>query len=281
MSRVSKVEATSPSNTGGVDGLAASSRPGRRVPLLNTISRAGSVLALFTGQRPEWGVREAATELGMPRSNTHVVMSSLADIGLLARTPDLRYRLGWRLLTLSGRLLDSTEVARVGAPVAAQLAGQLRHTVSIAAYDNGQLVTISQAGPGGPVPAAGLGQRLPAHSSACGKIMLAHLGVDPGTLRLPRLTRNTMTDPERLRAALAVVRRNDLAFDRQETHDALACVASSIRDGRTGAVIAALSLCLPPEDLDREITLYARGVLRAARQVSALLNPDPGPRGAL
>lgn len=75
------------------------------MPLLNTISRAGNVLALFTAEHPEWGVRETATELGMPRSNAHMLMSSLTDIGLFARTSDLRYRLGWRLLTLSGCLL--------------------------------------------------------------------------------------------------------------------------------------------------------------------------------
>jgi DNA-binding IclR family transcriptional regulator len=203
----------------------------------------------------------------MPRSTAHALLSSLADIGLLAHTSGLRYRLGWRLLTLSGRLLTSTDVARRGAPVLARLAGQLRRTVRIATYDNGQVVAISQAGPGGAVAGLGLGERLPAHSTACGKIMLAYLGIDPGTLGLSRLTRKTVTDPERLRAALAEVRRNDLAFDRQETDDALTCVASSNRDARTDTVIAALSLCLPPRELDRDINGYTRCLRQAARQI--------------
>jgi IclR family transcriptional regulator, KDG regulon repressor len=243
--------------------------------VLNTIRRAGRLLNLFTEDRPDWGVREVAAELEMPRSNAHELMSSLASIGLLQRTPDSRYRLGWRLLTLSGHLLNSTDVARLGSSVLSQLADQHRQTVSIATYDSGQVVSIGQAEPRGSAPVSRIGERFPVHSTAAGKIMLAHLGIDPGEdhLDMERFTRNTMTDPERLRRALAIVHSNDIAFDRQETDERIVCVGSPIRDGRSGAVIAALTLCSAPEEFDRSFDSYARTVLRAARQISTLLGP--------
>ena len=52
------------------------------------------------------------------------------------------------------------------------------------------------------------------------------------------------------------------------------CVGSPIRDGRSGSVIAALTLCASPEDLDRNLDGYTRSVLRAAQQISSLLGPD-------
>jgi IclR family KDG regulon transcriptional repressor len=244
--------------------------------VLNTIRRAGTLLTLFTEERPDWGVREVAAELDMPRSNAHELMSSLASIGLLQRTPDSRYRLGWRLLTLSGHLVNSTDVARIGSSVLYQLANQHRQTVSIATYDSGKVVSIGQAEPRGSAPVSRIGDRLPAHSTASGKIMLAHLGIDPSedNLQLDQFTRNTMTDPEQLRRTLAVVRRNDIAFDRQETDEAIVCVGSPIRDGRSGAVIAALTLCVSPENFARNLDGYTRSVLHAARQISTLLGPD-------
>jgi hypothetical protein len=54
----------------------------------------------------------------------HELLSSLAGIGLPRCAPDSRYRLGWRLLTLSGQLVNSTDVARLGALVLPQLAGR-------------------------------------------------------------------------------------------------------------------------------------------------------------
>ena len=92
--------------------------------MLNTIDRAGTLLSLFTEDR-------------VPRSTAHALMSSLTGIGLLAHIPGSRYRLGWQLLTLSGRLLNTTDVARLETPVLAQLAHQLRHTVTISTWDNG------------------------------------------------------------------------------------------------------------------------------------------------
>jgi IclR family transcriptional regulator, KDG regulon repressor len=245
--------------------------------MLNTIRRAGTLLTLFTEEKPDWGVREVAAELGIPRSNAHELMASLASIGLLQRTPDARYRLGWRLLTLSGHLVNSTDVARLGASVLAQLANRHGQTVSIATFDEGQVVSIGQAEPRGSAPVSRIGERLPAHSTASGKILLAHLGLNPaeGGESLERFTANTVTDATLLGRILVGVRRSDVAFDRQETDDAIACVGSPIRDGASGRVIAALTLCASPAELDGSVEVYSRSVLRAARQISALLGAGP------
>lgn len=241
--------------------------------MLNTIRRAGSVLTLFTEERPDWGVREMAAELGIPRSNAHELLSSLATIGLLQRTPDARYRLGWRLLTLSGHLVNSTDVARIGSSVLSQLAHQHGQTAGLATLDNGQVLSIGQVEPHGSAPVARVGDRLPAHSTASGKILLSHLDLDPGD-DLEQLTPKTITDIEILRRQLAVVRRNGVAFDLQETDMSISCVAAPIRDGRSGAVIAALTLCVSPEKFSRDRERYIRSTVGAARRVSYLLTPD-------
>src|ERR687890_2760936 len=77
--------------------------------MLRTIKKATQVLDLFSLERPEWGVSEAARALKLPKSTTSELMSSLANQRLLSRTAKGRYRLGWRLFELGQALLDTTE----------------------------------------------------------------------------------------------------------------------------------------------------------------------------
>src|SRR3712207_7425327 len=53
--------------------------------------------------------RSVARALGLPKSTTSELMSSLADQRLLSRMAQGRYRLGWRLFELGQTLLDTTK----------------------------------------------------------------------------------------------------------------------------------------------------------------------------
>ena len=63
-----------------------------------TMKKAMWVLDLFSLERPEWGVSEAAKALGFPKSTTSELMSDLADQRLLSRSMKGKYRLGWCLV---------------------------------------------------------------------------------------------------------------------------------------------------------------------------------------
>jgi hypothetical protein len=54
--------------------------------MLLTVKNIGRVLDLYDADHPERGPTEAASELGMGKSKTHLLMSSMAKIGLLRRT---------------------------------------------------------------------------------------------------------------------------------------------------------------------------------------------------
>jgi DNA-binding IclR family transcriptional regulator len=83
-----------------------------RAPL-GTIVKAGAVLDAFAGGRESWGARELALRLGLPRSGVHDLLVSLAAIGLLQRTSDARYRLGWRVLELAGGVGEAALLRQV------------------------------------------------------------------------------------------------------------------------------------------------------------------------
>lgn len=235
--------------------------------MLATIRHADRVLALFTELRPDWGVREMAAELKKPRSNVHELLSSLAGIGLLQRTPDARYRLGWRLIGLSGHLVNSNEVVQVGSDIVRDLSLRLGQTTALAVWDEGAGVYIGQVEPRGCLPIARVGDRVPAHSTASGKVLLSGRTLDPEDV-LESLTPRTITDHEQLRQQLSVIARSGVAFDHGETDSSVRCISAPVRDGHSDEVVAAVTVCITPRQLDRDGERCAQATMAAARRIS-------------
>ena len=245
--------------------------------MLQTIQKAGELLALYDRNHTEWGVREVAEKLKMAKSSTHDLMSSLAKLGFLNKTEDSRYRLGWRLVTLSEVLLATTELRQEAHPVMEELAVQYQETIHLAVLDDTQAVYVNklEGRQAVRVELTSLGARLYAHCSALGKVLLAYSSEEEvkriiQTAGLPRFTPNTITDEEELGQNLAKIRRQGFAYDMEEILPDLCCVAAPIYN-HLGHVIAAISMSIPAYRFRRSQTEFREGVMRAAKKISKQL----------
>jgi len=245
--------------------------------MLQTIQKAGELLALFDRDHTEWGVREAATKLKIAKSSAHDLMASLAKLGFLNRTEDNRYRLGWRLVTLSETLLATTELRKEAHPVMEDLATQYQETIHLAILDDTQAVYVDklEGRQAVRVELTSLGARLFAHCSALGKVLLAYSAEDEvkriiQTAGLPRFTENTITGAEELLQNLTKIRKQGYAYDMEEILPDLCCVAAPIYN-HTGQVIAAISMSIPAYRFKRSQTEFREGVMRAAKTISKRL----------
>jgi DNA-binding IclR family transcriptional regulator len=245
--------------------------------MLQTIQKASEVLALYDRDHTEWGVREVAVKLKMAKSSTHDLMASLAKLGFLNKTEENRYRLGWRLVTLSETLLATTELRREARPVMEDLAAQYQETIHLAVLDDTQAVYVDklEGRQAVRVELTSLGARLYAHCSALGKVLLAYSS-EPEVKRiiqtagLPRFTPNTLTDEEELAQALAKIRKQGYAYDLEEILPDLCCVGAPIYN-HAGQVIAAISMSLPAYRFRRSQTEYRDAVVRTAKIISERL----------
>lgn len=245
--------------------------------MLQTIQKAGELLTLYDREHTEWGVREAATKLKIAKSSAHDLMSSLAKLGFLNKTEDNRYRLGWRLVTLSETLLATTELRKEARPVLEDLASQYQETIHLAVLDDTQAVYVDklQGRQAVRVELTSLGARLYAHCSALGKVLLAYSEENEAkriiqTAGLPRFTDNTITDEDELIQNLAKIRKQGFAYDLEEILPDLCCVAAPIYD-YAGNVIAAISMSIPAFRFRRSQTEFRDGVMRAAKTISKRL----------
>jgi DNA-binding IclR family transcriptional regulator len=245
--------------------------------MLNTIQKAGELLALYDRDHTEWGVREVATKLKIAKSSTHDLMSSLAKQGFLHKTEENRYRLGWRLVTLSETLLATTELRKEAHPVLEDLAAQYQETIHLAVLDDIQAVYVDklEGRQAVRVELTSLGARLYAHCSALGKVLLAYSEENEvkriiKTAGLPRFTQNTITDEDELLQNLVRIRKQGYAYDLEEILPDLCCVGAPIYNHK-GQVIAAVSMSIPAFRFRRSQTEFREAVMRTAKIISKRL----------
>ncbi|WP_354698592.1 HTH-type transcriptional regulator XynR [Paraconexibacter sp. AEG42_29] len=248
---------------------------------LQTIRRAGEFLALFTTDAPEWGVTEAAERTRLPKTIAHAQLSSLTEIGLLRRTAQNRYRLGWRILDLSRTLDASTAFRQTARPVMRALADSTGETVHLAILEDGRAVYVEkiEGRHGVQIGESHIGAQLPAHCSGVGKVLLAFR---PWTdveriIRehgLASRTPHTITSPDVLRLEITTVRRQRLAYDHEEAVLGIACVAAPVF-GANGLIACALSLSAPAPRYAERSETYRQAVTTAATRLSTQLGGRP------
>jgi DNA-binding IclR family transcriptional regulator len=113
--------------------------------------------------------------------------------------------------------------------------------------EQGQVVYIDKTEAPGPMRmASAIGKIMPAHCTALGKAMLAHLpereaGMVLNLWGMARRTPRTITDRRRFFAELASIRTRGYAVDNVENEEGVRCVAAPIFDHR-GRVAGAVSL---------------------------------------
>lgn len=244
---------------------------------LNTVEKIGRVLDLFTREQPEWGVSEVATELGVPRSSVHALMSSLVDIGVLRWRLGGRYRVGWRVLELADVHRSLTDVRAVARPVMERLVLEHGETCHVAVAEQRQVMYIDRYMGTHNITVQGVpvGTRLEPYCTSVGKVLMAFIDqaeMDDYLATVPRrrFTAATITDAAVLKQELAKIRETGVAFDMGEAVDDVRCVAAPVRD-ELGEVIAAISLSSPVSRFEKHRETYTRAVRRAANEISRLM----------
>jgi DNA-binding IclR family transcriptional regulator len=242
------------------------------------LEKVGLLLNLFSFERPEWGVREAAEALEVPKSTVGDLFLHLAEQGILSKTVSGRYSLGWRLFELSQILIEHTAFCIEARKAMRELVERWGETVHLAVLDGIQVLFVEklQATPAVEILLSRVGSRLSAHEVGVGKVLLAAQEpyrlpalLDQLPLNAPR-TFNTITTREQLERELEQVRSQGYAYDCEETMLGLCCVAAPIYDlGRR--VPAAISLCMPAYRFYAQKDHYTDVIVQAAHGISEKL----------
>jgi IclR family KDG regulon transcriptional repressor len=252
---------------------------------LASVHNAVRLLCAFSTTETEYGVSELGRKLQLAKSTVHRLLTTLAEDELVERNPRTgRYRLGlrmWELGTLAAGHLTLHEAAAVYLD---DLRNRSRETVHIAVLDGTEVVYVERRESPQTLRLFGrVGHRNSAHCTSTGKVLLAFLPPHELERRLSEIelvakTPYTITDPEQLRAELALVRKRGYAVNVNESELGIASVAAPILD-RSGAVVAAVSTAGPLTRFEGPaMRQFAEMTVDAARHISERLDFRPASR---
>jgi DNA-binding IclR family transcriptional regulator len=241
---------------------------------VRSVERALRILECFDDRHPEMGVSEIANAVGLHKATTHRIAATLVHYGYLEQSPDdQKYRLGLQLPHLGFQVVQRMNLRREALPQMKLVAQRLDETCDLCVFDRGEVFYVEVVrGKHALTIAASVGQRLPAHCTASGKLFLASLPVLEleGFLSRPlaSFTQKTMTSREALLRELAITRRRGYGMDDEEMEAGVRAVSALIRN-REGIGVAALSVPGPTGRLTMErVPEIAATLCKAADAVS-------------
>jgi|SRR5579875_184750 len=249
----------------------------------SSLARGLNILELFAREGHELGITEVANELGVSASTCHRYVHTLVTLGYLEQYRlSGRYGLGFKVMDLGMAAINSLGFIQVARPYLHELWESTGRSVDIGVLDGNEVVYVDMVkNPGGVVLDIPVGSRLPAHSSAIGKVLLAELPperleVALSKMELRPMGPNTITTAADLIADLQMSRERGFAYNNEETAPGLRTVAAPIR-ASSGEAVAAINLAVYSwmTSWDDPITAYAALVCGTAGRVSAKLGYRP------
>lgn len=239
---------------------------------VQSVDRAVTIMEILA-RTGEAGVTEISGELGVHKSTAFRLVAALERRGLVEQVEGRgKYRLGMGLLRLAGATTARLDVVQESRPICRKLASETGETVNIAVLSDRSALYLDQIASASALqPHNWVGQHIPLHATANGKVLLSGLAGDEldRTLgSMPAYTKATITTKRALRAELGDVRDQGYAVAIDELEVGLTAIAAPVRNAH-GDVIASMSVSGPTfrlaeERLDQIIPL----LVGAAAEVS-------------
>lgn len=247
--------------------------------VIQSVAHSLDVLEQFSGEVDELGVTELSKRLKLHKNNVFRLLATLEARGYIEQNKATEnYRLGIKCLHLGRSYINHMGLVRQARPILSEVARKCRESAFVAIARREGIVPLEAAEPEERAVkiTPPIGQALPLHCTAVGKIHLAFEAEEQLRSALPqpltRYTEHTIVDRAVLAEQLQSVARLGYAVDLGEHLEEVASVAVPIRD-YTRTVVGSLAVAgpayrIPPERIDGEI---APALLEAGRDLSQRL----------
>lgn len=239
---------------------AAKSRSARVLQLLELVARRDHPAS----------VQEITEQSGLPKATAYRICSALEADGYLRKELGGRGLVaGPRLLALAQSLIGGSSLATARHAILASAARRIGETCNLSIPKDGEMVYLDRVESEWPLrlqlPA---GTRVPLHCTASGKLFLSTLAP---ALRAPLLRSltleargpKTITEADKLGAALDEIRKSQVGTDDEEFLEGMVAVAVPVTDA-AGRFFAALAVHAPLMRMTIEQAKSHVPVLRAA-----------------
>lgn len=219
-----------------------------RENMVKSVSRALDIITILSLKKGGLGVTEIANQIDINKSSVYRILSTLVQYGYVEQDADSgRYKLGYKFLEISSKLLESIDLRTEAQPFLKELESETNEVIHLVVYDQGEVVYIEKLEGNELLRMhSRVGKRAPMHCTSVGKAILAYLPTNDvstilGDKGMTVHTKHTITDKEILMQELEKIKKCGFAYDLEENEYGITCIAAPIFD-HSGNVIAAVSV---------------------------------------
>ncbi len=236
----------------------------------SSAERSLRLLALLANEGRALSLADLATRLSLPKGTAHRLCTQLLATGFLTRDVDERsFSVGPTLRQLAFDTLNHGVVRGLRHEVLAELVRQVGETCNFTTLDGAQVLYLDRVEADWPLRLTlDVGSHVPLHCTASGKLFLALMPRRDrdaliGQLTLVRMTANTLTSVDKLRAECDAIAARGHACDREEFIAGLIAVAVPVF-GAGGEVRAAIAVHAPTVRMTLDDAVARIDALKAA-----------------
>src|SRR5690348_3334980 len=208
---------------------------------IQSLERAAAMLRLLAGGERQLGLSDIASSLGLAKGTAHGILRTLQQEGFVEQdSVSGRYQLGAELLRLGTTYLDVHELRARALVWTDDLARSSGESVYLGVlHQHGVLIVHHVFRPDDSRQVLEVGSMQPLHSTALGKVLLAHDPVARGELEEyppESFTSRTLVDLAAIDEECALTRERGWSAAVEETWAGVASIGALIQDRRRNPV---------------------------------------------
>jgi IclR family KDG regulon transcriptional repressor len=253
------------------------------VPIIQAVDRALRIMDLFDEQETELKITDISERMGLHKSTVHSLLKTLQLHGYIRQNPtNGKYQLGMKLFERGNFVVHGLDVRKIVKSYLVDLSRKTGQTTHLVILDGKEGVYIDKVeGPMAVVRYSRIGRRIPVHSSAVGKALVAFQPKTETEEILKdyvyhRQTERTISSKDEFLLELEKVREKGYSLDNQENEPGVRCVAVPIKDHTKRAVAAVSMSTLTVSVNDEQFADFIEMLKQAADEISDQLGYGVG-----
>lgn len=243
--------------------------------LIQSVQRAIDILECFDYHKKELSLSDISEKLGLNASTVHGILLTLQVNGYIEKlTEKSKYKLGTKLLEKGTMVLEGLDIRGIVHPYLELLTTKYKETSHLCMYQQGNLHVVdkSEYSTSFFYMTSKIGLRIPLHSSASGKLVLAYqkeqdLDDILNRITIEKYTENTLIDREKIKEDIKEVRRNGYAIENEEVELGLYTIAVPIFNHR-GEIFGTVGVLGPSSRIREKQDLIINDLLQYSQKIS-------------
>ncbi|GAB7055116.1 MULTISPECIES: IclR family transcriptional regulator [unclassified Paenibacillus] len=238
---------------------------------MTSVHKAIRILREFSQNEPELGISQLSRRLGIAKSTVSRLIQILCEENMVVQNTETRkYHLSLTAFEIGSVVYNEMELCQIAFPLLKKMLSAVQAAIQMVTYDKGGIVYLLKL----PEHRDGkilnvMGKRVPAHSTASGKVMLAFQDETEISrvlsTHLKAFTNKTITCPDKLREELQRIRKKGYAVSHDEFSQGMSSVAVPVFDDYD-SIIASICILRPTgqitnaniQPLLKEMRMYSR-----------------------